>query len=64
MVAVLLEAMTSWVNRHTRLNGIVAYLATLLLNRRVGIVMVKELFLHVAPDENVVPKVDNSPRAA
>lgn len=31
LVAVLLEAMTSWVNRHTRLNGLVAYLATLLL---------------------------------
>lgn len=31
LVAVLLEAMTSWVDRHTRLNGLVAYLATLLL---------------------------------
>lgn len=31
LVAVLLEAMTSWVNRHTRLHGVVSYLATLLL---------------------------------
>ncbi|HXE05695.1 MAG TPA: AI-2E family transporter [Bryobacteraceae bacterium] len=31
LVAVLLEAITSWVNHHTRLNGIIAYLATLLL---------------------------------
>ncbi|MGH9590285.1 MAG: AI-2E family transporter, partial [Terracidiphilus sp.] len=31
LVAVLLEAMTSWVNHHTRLNGVVAYVATLLL---------------------------------
>lgn len=31
LVAVLLEAMTSWVIHHTRLNGLVAYLATLLL---------------------------------
>ncbi|HEV2326898.1 MAG TPA: AI-2E family transporter [Terracidiphilus sp.] len=31
IVAVLLEAITSWVIHHTRLNGVVAYLATLLL---------------------------------
>lgn len=31
LVAVLLEAVTSWVNRHTRLHGVIAYLATLLL---------------------------------
>lgn len=31
LVAVLLEAITSWVIHHTRLNGVVAYLATLLL---------------------------------
>jgi predicted PurR-regulated permease PerM len=31
LVAVLLEAITSWMNHHTRLNGVVAYLVTLLL---------------------------------
>lgn len=36
LVAVLLEAMTSWVIRHTRLDGLVAYLATVLL---IGLVL-------------------------
>lgn len=36
LVAVLLEALTSWVNHHTRLNGVIAYLATLLL---IGVVV-------------------------
>lgn len=31
LVAVLLHAITSWIDRHTRLSGVVAYLATLLL---------------------------------
>jgi predicted PurR-regulated permease PerM len=31
LVAVLLDAVTSWVDRHTRLTGVVAYLATVLL---------------------------------
>lgn len=31
LVAVLLHAMTSWIILHTRLNGVVAYLATLML---------------------------------
>jgi predicted PurR-regulated permease PerM len=30
LIAVLLQAMSSWVNRHTRLNGLVAYLATII----------------------------------
>lgn len=31
LVAVLLHAITSWINRHTRLNGVFAYLFTVLL---------------------------------
>lgn len=31
LVAVLLEAITSWIDHHTRLSGLLAYLATLLL---------------------------------
>jgi predicted PurR-regulated permease PerM len=31
LVAVLLEAMTAWVDRHSRLSGVIAYLATVLL---------------------------------
>ncbi|HEV2134704.1 MAG TPA: AI-2E family transporter [Terracidiphilus sp.] len=31
LVAVLLDAVTSWVDRHTRLTGVIAYLATVLL---------------------------------
>lgn len=57
LVAVLLEAMTSWVNHHTRLNGVVAYLATLLL---IAVVLAGTCYLLVPSATRQVAQLMNT----